>query len=76
MAISLKRKLYTRGGSFETTIPMQLLFSIDTNKKNNVIFEYDKKTNRWYVEVVEDSESKEDKLENNKSAKKERKINK
>ena len=54
MAISLKRKLYTRGGSFETTIPMQLLFSIDTDKKNNVVFEYDKKTGRWYIEIVED----------------------
>lgn len=61
MAISLKRKLYSRGGSFETTIPMQLLFSIDTDKKNNVVFEYDKKSNRWYIDVVEEEENKKEK---------------
>ncbi len=55
MAITLKRKLYPRGGSFETTVPMQLLFSIDTNKKNSVLFKYDKATNRWYIEFEEDS---------------------
>lgn len=54
MAVSLKRKLYTRGGSFETTIPIQLLFSLDTEKKHNVIFEFDKKTGRWYVDFEED----------------------
>jgi hypothetical protein len=56
MAISLKRKLYVRGGSFETTIPMQLLFSIDTDKKNNVVFEFDKETKRWYIDIIEDKQ--------------------
>lgn len=54
MAVSLKRKLYSRGGSFETTIPIQLLFSLDLKKKHNVRFEFDKKTKRWYVEFEED----------------------
>jgi len=53
MAISLKRKLYSRGGSFETTIPIQLLFSLDLKKKHNVKFEFDKKTERWYVAFEE-----------------------
>ena len=55
MAVSFKRKLYTRGSSFETTIPIQLLFSLDLNKKHNVIFEFDKKDNRWYVVFEEDT---------------------
>jgi hypothetical protein len=56
MAVSLKRKLYSRGGSFETTIPIQMLFSLDLKKKHNVIFEYDKETNRWYVHFEEEKE--------------------
>jgi hypothetical protein len=54
MAVSLKRKLYSRGSSFETTIPIQLLFSLDLKKKHNVIFEFDNDTNRWYVIFKED----------------------
>jgi hypothetical protein len=54
MAVSLKRKLYSRGGSFETTIPIQLLFSLDLDKKQNVIFEFDKKLSRWYVVFEEE----------------------
>jgi hypothetical protein len=57
MAVSLKRKLYSRGGSFETTVPIQLLFSLDLKKKHNVLFEFDKKTNRWYL-VFEEEKSK------------------
>jgi len=55
MAVSLKRKLYSRGGSFETTVPIQLLFSLDLKKKHNVLFEFDKKTCRWYVVFEEES---------------------
>jgi len=54
MAVSLKRKLYSRGGSFETTVPMQLLFALDLDKRHDVVFEFDKKTNRWYIDFVED----------------------
>ncbi|MBU0980064.1 MAG: hypothetical protein KJ709_04630 [Nanoarchaeota archaeon] len=48
--MQLRRKLYRRGSSFETTIPMPLLFAIDQDKKHEVVFTYDKKTGRWYVE--------------------------
>ena len=54
MAISLKRKLYSRGGSFETTVPIQLLFALDMDKRHNVLFEFDKKSGRWYVRFEED----------------------
>jgi hypothetical protein len=49
----IKRKLYKRGSSFETTIPMPLLFALDKSKKHNVLFNFDKHTNRWYVEFAE-----------------------
>ncbi|MBI4739606.1 hypothetical protein HY772_08780 [Candidatus Woesearchaeota archaeon] len=46
----LRRKLYRRGSSYETTIPMPLLFALDTSKKHVVIFRFDPKHNRWYVD--------------------------
>ena len=49
----IRRKLYKRGSSFETTIPMPLLFSIDKLKKHNVVFKFDEKSNKWYVEFEE-----------------------
>ncbi len=47
--IEFKRKLYKRGSSFETTIPMPLLFAIDKEKKHNVIFSLDPEANKWYI---------------------------
>jgi hypothetical protein len=46
----IRRKLYSRGSSFETTIPMPLLFSLDLKQKHNVLFKYDPETKRWYLE--------------------------
>ena len=49
--MKFKRKLYKRGSSFETTIPMPLLFALDpAQKKYSVIFEYDKEKHRWYID--------------------------
>lgn len=48
-----KRKLYKRGSSFETTIPMPLLFALDKTKRHFVVFNYDAATNRWYLEFEE-----------------------
>jgi len=55
MAI-IKRKLYRRGSSFETTIPMPLLFALEKDKKHHVVFSYDKEKGRWYIdfEVAEE----------------------
>ena len=51
--VEFKRKLYKRGSSFETTIPMPLLFALDKNKKHNVVFAYDEEANKWYVKFEE-----------------------
>ena len=61
----IKRKLYKRGSSFETTIPKPLLFAIDQNKDTNVIFRFNAEKNRGYVdfEPVEGSEEKEENKE-------------
>ena len=53
MAVEIKRKLYKRGSSFETTIPLPLLFKLNTKKKHNVVFKYDAQKDRWYVEFEE-----------------------
>jgi hypothetical protein len=49
--MQIRRKLYRRGSSFETTIPMPLLFAVDTSKKHNVLFEFDQQSNRWYIQL-------------------------
>lgn len=48
-----RRKLYKRGSSYETTIPMPLLFAIDKKKKYNVVFSYEKSINKWIVQFEE-----------------------
>ena len=53
MATEFRRKLYKRGSSFETTIPMPLLFALDKNKKYNVVFVYDEEANKWYIKFEE-----------------------
>ena len=57
--IEFRRKLYKRGSSFETTVPMPLLFSLDRKKKYNVLFRFDSKKNRWYVDFGETRQEKE-----------------
>jgi len=59
--MELRRKLYTRGSSYETTIPAPILFSTDLDKKQEVVFRFDKKTNRWYLEVEQSSKRKKKK---------------
>jgi hypothetical protein len=61
----IKRKLYKRGSSYETTVPMPLLFALDPNKKYNVLFKYDP-SGKWFMEFepIEEgkkAEGKEDK---------------
>ncbi len=54
MPVEFRRKLYTRGSSFETTIPMPLLFKLDIPKKKyEVLFQYDAEKDRWYVDFAE-----------------------
>lgn len=51
--MEFKRKLYKRGSSFETTIPKPILFALDQKKKHNVVFNYDKHKNSWYITFEE-----------------------
>ena len=51
--MEFKRKIYKRGSSFETTIPMPLLFALDISKKHNIIFNFDSKKQKWYIEFEE-----------------------
>ncbi len=53
MTTEFRRKLYKRGSSFETTIPMPLMFALDKGKKHNVVFSYDSVANKWYVKFEE-----------------------
>lgn len=55
--VEIKRKLYKRGSSFETTIPMPILFAIDKSKKHNVLFKYDDNSNRWYIDLEEEGKT-------------------
>ena len=60
MPAEFRRKLYTRGSSFETTIPMPLLFKLDPkNKKYEVLFKYDPEKDRWYLDFSEIKGKKE-----------------
>ena len=52
----IRRRLYKRGSSFETTIPMPLLFALDRSEKHDVLFIFDKKTSRWYIDFEERDE--------------------
>ena len=53
MPTFFKRKLYKRGSSFETTIPMPLLFALDKKSKYNVVFSFDSENNKWYIKFEE-----------------------
>ena len=67
MAVEFRRKLYKRGSSFETTIPMPLLFALDKSKKHNVVFSYDPAVNKWFIKFEQaKKESVEDKVKEDK----------
>lgn len=48
--MKFRRKIYKRGSSFETTLPMPILFALDDKKRYYAVFKYDAKTKRWYIE--------------------------
>ena len=51
--MEFRRKLYRRGSSFETTIPMPMLFALDKDQKHNVIFAFDPEANKWFIKFEE-----------------------
>ena len=54
MALELRRKLYKRGSSYETTIPKPLLFALDLKKPATVVFLYDPSLNRWFIKFSQE----------------------
>lgn len=50
-----RRKLYRRGSSYETTIPMPILFALDLSRKQNVLFKFDPKLSRWYLDFEQET---------------------
>ncbi len=48
--MELKRRLYSRGSSYETTIPKPILFPLDLRRKHLVRFSYDPERKRWYLD--------------------------
>ena len=54
--MDIKRKIYKRGSSYETTIPKPLLFSLDQSKKYNLVFKFDSQKSKWYLEFEESHE--------------------
>lgn len=48
--MDFKRKLYKRGSSFETTIPMPILLTLEPKKRYFVVFSYDRKKQRWFID--------------------------
>jgi len=62
-SVEFKRKLYKRGSSYETTIPMPLLFALDKDRRHNVIFSFDPQANKWFIKFEQrKKESVEDKI--------------
>lgn len=62
-SVEFKRKLYKRGSSYETTIPMPILFALDKDRKHNIIFSLDPEANKWFIKFEQiKKESVEDKI--------------
>lgn len=64
--VSIKRKMYKRGSSFETTIPMSLLFHLNLEKKHNVVFVYDNDLKKWFIEFEESTINQKDRKKSKK----------
>lgn len=54
--MEFRRKIYTRGSSYETTIPMPLLFSMDKAKKYTAIFVFEPESGKWVIRIEEEKE--------------------
>lgn len=56
MPLEMRRKMYKRGSSYETTIPKPLLFALDLKKQTTVVFAYDPQQNRWYIKFAQEEQ--------------------
>ncbi len=48
--MEFRRRLYRRGSSFETTIPMPLLLTLNNAEQQDIVFSYDPEKQAWYVQ--------------------------
>lgn len=48
--MEFRRRLYKRGSSFETTIPMPLLLTLNDAEQKDVVFAYDPEKQAWYIQ--------------------------
>ena len=51
--MDFRRRLYRRGSSFETTVPMPLLLTLDQSRHYDVVFAYDAEKQVWFLSFVE-----------------------
>ena len=51
--MEFRRRLYRRGSSFETTVPMPLLLTLDDQKRYDVVFVFDPEKQVWQVRFEE-----------------------
>lgn len=65
--MEFRRKIYTRGSSYETTIPMPLLFSIDKKKKYAAVFVFEPESGKWVIRIEEKKEDKEELIKQGKN---------
>lgn len=51
--MEFRRRLYARGSSFETTIPMPILLALEQGKSYDVVFSHDPQTKEWRIRFEE-----------------------
>jgi hypothetical protein len=51
--MEFRRRLYPRGNSYETTVPMPLLLTLDPSKKYDCIFSFNPERQTWEVRFEE-----------------------
>jgi hypothetical protein len=47
--MEFRRRLYRRGSSFETTVPMPLLLALAPDVPHDVVFAFDPATQQWTI---------------------------
>jgi hypothetical protein len=53
VTMEFRRRIYRRGSSFETTIPMPLLLTLDPDKRYDCCFTFDPEKQAWQVRFEE-----------------------
>lgn len=60
--MQFKTKMWKRSqNSFGTTIPHIVLLNVDVEKENEVVWEFDQKSNKWMVSIEKEKGKKNEK---------------